>query len=335
MAATSADGRKVGTYPYQGAVWSPSGEQFAFVAGDDVQESVFVMNLEGQSQLIFTPGRDERLIFWHPAWSPDGKRLAVIVAQEDEEGIVFTLVVVDVAAQQTLSRHVIPDGTLLIPFSMSPPNNFRWSPDGQKILISWENAVVIDLENERTLSISDQPVVAEWTPEGDGVFYFTIGNYDRPGGRALGGFFLRKLDGGDPVQLMDASALAEAGLIMAPGFHYALMILSPSASKLAFVGGAEKEGSSSLRIYDLKPRENLTLDQPAYTFQLDTPVTALEWSPDEESVAVVAFEQDFALAIKLLNVATAEWQELVKLQIDWGDGGVEWLALFKIISWTQ
>ena len=130
------------------------------------------------------------------------------------------------------------------------------------------------------------------------------------------------------------SDLAGQGLVMAPGFYYGLLVLSPSASKLAFIGGAGKEGSTTLRIYDLKKGETLALDKPDYSFLVDRPITELEWSPDEGSVAVVAFEQDGALAIKVLEVATAGWQELVRLQMDWSGGAAEWLSLLKIISWT-
>jgi tetratricopeptide (TPR) repeat protein len=243
LAATLTDGQRVGTYPALGAVWSPVGDEFAFFAGDDSGQSLYVMNLEGDAQALFTPEQNEQLIGWQPVWSPDGTQIAVISVLSGEAvgDNIYSVVIVDAQTGELSGKLPIPQGTLALPFHMSPPNKFRWSPNGQKILVSWEKAVVLDIENERSVPISEQHVVVEWTPDSDGVYYFTIANQDMPRDRALGGFYLRRLDEETPVELMDPQSLIMNGIKMHPGIHYALTALSPSGAALAFVGEAKTE----------------------------------------------------------------------------------------------
>ena len=340
MAATSADGRRVGGDSTHGAVWSPKGTWFAFFTSPDGVSgpALYVANLKREAELIFDPKGAERIIGWHPAWSPDARKIAVLVAIPSRTvRPAFSVTVVDAVEKKVLSRHRIPEGTINLPYHMSPPNNFRWSPDGRKILVSWENAVVIDTEKDRVLTVTSEPAVAEWAPGSDAVYYFSISDWSNIRERALGGLYIKRLDDAKPVELMGSKGLATIGLSLHPGVHYSLMVLSPTGSRLAIVTGATKENLVRLQIHDLKEREPIVLDKPVRAFQTDEGITALEWAPDESSLAAVTLDKDGRVAIKVLHLKTGTWRTVAKVNLDLrqlGAAGLELLG-FKNLSWTQ
>jgi len=340
MAATTADGRRVGTDSTAGAVWSPKGTWFAFFTSPDGVSgpALYVANLKREAELIFDPKAVEHIAGWHPAWSPDGRKIAVLVAvpsktaQRD-----FSVTVIDAVEKKVLSRHRIPVGTINLPYHTSPSNNIRWSPDGRKILVSWENVVVIDTEKDRVLTVSDEHAVAEWAPGSDAVYYFTIWNWSNIRERALGGFYLKQLGDANPVELMDRKGLATLGLSLHPDIHYSLMVLSPTSSRLAIVTGGTKENVVRLQIHDVKERETVVLVKPIRSFQTDERITALEWAPDESSLAAVTLDKDAKLAIKVLSLETGTWRTVAKVNLDlrgMGTAGMELLG-FKNLSWTR
>jgi hypothetical protein len=210
---------------------------------------------------------------------------------------------------------------------------------GRKILVSWENAVVVDVDSGQVETISSTPVIAEWASEGDAVYYFEIENR-----AVLGNFHVRRLDTGSPVLLMERARLASIGL-KSGSMGGGRLALSPSASKLAIATGSTKGGVSSLTIYEVKKGETIALDRPIHSFQTQEVLTALEWAPGENSVAVVAVSvgrsvtQDPASSpvmtncvIKTLNINTGEWNFLANVTIEPTE--FEVLGL-KTLSWTR
>jgi hypothetical protein len=339
MAATTADGRRVGTDTTHGAVWSPKGTWFAVFASTDGASgpALYAVNLKREVELIYDPKGTERIIGWHPAWSPDGRKIAVLAAIPSNMGRRdFSVTVIDAVGKKVLSRHRIPEGTINLPYHLSPPNNFRWAPDGRKILVSWEKVVVIDVEKGRVFAVSDEPAVAEWAPDSESVLYFAISDRANPRERALGGFYAKKLDDSNPVELMDRKGLATLGLSMHPGIHFALMVLSPTGSGLAIVTGTTKGEVVQLQLHDLKGG-SLVLNKPARTFQTDELITALEWAPDESRVAAVTLSKGGRVAIKVLDLKTGKWNMVAEVNLDLKQLGVAGLELFgfKNLSWTQ
>jgi len=61
-------------------VWSPDGTQIAFVAGENEEEDLYVIDVQTGAVMpvVVRPGRDVA-----PSWSPDGQRL---VFASDHDG---------------------------------------------------------------------------------------------------------------------------------------------------------------------------------------------------------------------------------------------------------
>lgn len=340
MAAMTAEGNRVGTDSTHGAVWSPKGTWFAFFTSPDGVSgpALYVANLKREAELIFDPKAAEQIIGWHPAWSPDGRKIAVVVAVPSKTARPdFSVTVIDAVEKKVLSRHRIPVGTINLPYHTSPPNNFRWSPDGRKILVSWENVIVIDTEKGRVMTVSGEHGVAEWAPGSESVYYFGIADWSSLRERALGGFYVKKLDDSNPAELMDRKGLVTLGMGLHPGVHYSLMVLSPTSSSLAIVTGTTKEGIVQLQFHHLKSRGTPVLDNPTRTFQTEDRIAALEWAPDESRVAAVTLDKGGGVAIKVLQLETGTWRTVAKVNLDLrqlGIAGQELLG-FKNLSWTR
>jgi YVTN family beta-propeller protein len=275
-----ADGRPVERVTDEiGATWSPDGRWFAVVNGGN---RLKIKSLKGETSTIYEAGRNETIFPW-PVWSASGRDIAVIVSRPQQQGYsLSSLVVIDVTTKKVKHAIRLLEETVHLPFFFRMPDKLSWSSDGRRILVSWENAVVIDTDSGQIETVSEVPVIAEWTPEGDAVYYFEIENRG-----VLGNFYVRRLNSTSPILLMERARLANVGL-KAGSLGGGRLVLSPSGSKLAIVAGSTKGGISSLSVYDLKKGDTIALDRPAHSFQTQEILTALEWAPGENSLAVLA-----------------------------------------------
>lgn len=329
IAAVYPDGRRLGALvPGLGAMWSPTGTWFAYVARFR-DTALNVMNLEGEVRTIFT-ARPGEFIFnmgWQSIWSPDGRRIALIVGSED--GSVYSITVIDVAEKRVVSRHKLPEDVYSrlkdgerYPMNW-PPYKFRWSPDGRKLLLSWESTVVVDAVTGAIETIADIPTAAEWAPGSDGVYYF---RFD---------FYLRKLGSPTSLKLVGKEHIAALGLKRPPFLHKAVLTLSPSGSKLSFLGGSTTGRTSSIHIYDLREGGTVALDKPFKSFQTEDIITALEWAPDENSIAIMAFSPPGEVTIKLLDLMTGAWRTLATVAYPIRVPEIDVLGSYKTLSWTE
>src|SRR5713101_4390439 len=70
------EGRQLGTLVFGlGATWSPDGPGFAFV---DPQLALKFREGAGQETVLLQSDPNEQLYPWQPAWSPDGRQIAVL-----------------------------------------------------------------------------------------------------------------------------------------------------------------------------------------------------------------------------------------------------------------
>jgi WD40 repeat protein len=219
----------------------------------------------------------------------------------------YEVVVIDIATATVRSRHPLPKGTLSLLYT-SPPNIFRWSPDGRRILVSWDRLVVVDIERGGAPLSLPGGVIAEWAPGSDAIYYFQLArSSSRPNG-----FYFRHLAASEPVRLMDADGLAAAGFRPARWLINGVMVLSPSGP--------------------------VALERPSHTFYSEDLMTAVEWSPDEKSLAVLAVvaqaKEEKPVHVRVVDLASGTWRTVARVEFQLRTPDVDLLG-FKILSWTQ
>jgi len=329
------EGRKLGPLVVGlGATWAPDGTGFAFF---DTQLALKLRDRVGRETVLFQGDQSEQLYLWQPAWSPDGKQIAALTFVPGATGpLKMSIALIDVAARKVQSRFAIPRGVTNIPSYSTPPNKLRWSADGRKILLSWESAAVLDTKSGTFELLPGGPIVAEWAPGGDAIYYLDVINRDRPPGPILSGLYRTKLGSGTPpTRLLDQQQLSAMGLAITARVVLGAMTLSPSGTKLAVGLGSSTGSSGKLHVYAVGAApDSLVPDKPLATFQTEELIAAIEWAPDETQVAVIAVAKD-GVKIRAVNLGTGGWRTLATLgPLDLNGREAEVLA-FKALSWTQ
>lgn len=347
--AVTAEGSSSGIVAESfGAAWAPDGKSFAYVnaAGTELRQRT----LDGQEKVLLSAGADERFRRL-PAWSPDGSRIAIITRTPDRDDG-KEIVVVENGTES--GRYPLP---ALSPDHIYNPNKFRWSLDGNKILLSWDYTVVVHTESGEIETISDQRIIAEWAPDSTGVYYFElVGPAIRYGD--LGSFNLKRLGESKATVLVPAEQVGALGLhtnisafaIQTENLQFSrgLMNLSPGGSKLVIVGGIpspdnRSKGGSRFYLYSIAPGATVALDKPEKTIQVDSSIAAVEWSPDESRLGVIAIggtgEPDVALKVIDLDTGTGKVVAPLAFQLPTFQM-IEQLNFLitvssKILSWTQ
>ena len=330
------DGRPLGTVVRAvGVTWSPDGTQFAYVTPGGL--SLNIVDPQGEERTVFNAGDEFQPIYAWPVWSPDGRKIAVIEVGWCEVGErISALVIIDVARGKISSRLGPYDfwqagGTEEGPTYFTMPEKIRWSPDGGKILVSWDKATVLDIVTGNIETISDKRVIADWAPGSDAIYYFEIKDRTKTGGKALESFYVKRLGSGGPTRLVDEDRLAGLSMTGARGPIPGIIVLSPRGSKLAVTAGSSEESISRVHVYDLTEAATIALDDPSKSFQASGVIMALDWAPGEDSLAALIVDETGVATLRVVDLTTGVWRTLATPVLD-----VERIDLIpKVLSWTR
>jgi Tol biopolymer transport system component len=320
-----------------GGSWSPRGDWFAFLVGgpETPRGALRRANLAGESHWLFTALGDERLLpLGQTAWSPDGTEIALISATlSSSDGPEWALRIVDAVDGGSLARYPLPAETMAgWPAYLAGFDKIRWSPDGRAVLISWANAIVVDLASGQVEQVAASQVLADWSPAGDAVYYGAVPERGHPEGpQAWGGLFVRKRGAQQPVQVIDAPTLVAHGYVPA-AFNFGLLTVSPSGKHLALVTGLAGAGEV-LSIFDFTAEGALAVDAPPREVLTREVLTALEWAPDERSLAAIVGGPQVRVVVA--DLESGQWRTLDSLR--WKPTGfdIDMLGLVKTLSWTR
>ncbi len=331
-----ADGHRLGTAaPAPGAVWSPEGSRFAYTTGDGV--SIRIGDLDGEQFVALNTGTEWHPMYQWPAWSPDGKRLAAINVAWCEVGMkVSSVEIIDAMNGGSIARHGPydfwqADGTLQGPRRFSSPNNISWSRDGDKLLVSWDKAVVIDARSGKPHVISSSPVLAEWAPTSDALYYFEIDTGERnKRNRTLGAFYIRQIESDEPEILLSAGEVSSMGLAVEWGPIPGVISLSPSGSTLAVSGGGDEDGNSELHLFGIPEGSSAVSVKDGVRFPVNGRLVALDWAPDGNSI-VGLISDALGIRMDILDLTTSEWSAVTTSGIEVNQAQF----LGKTVSWSK
>jgi WD40 repeat protein len=326
--AVHPDGSPAGTPAHgQLAGWSAQGDRLAYLTKDNV--SVNLMRLDGQPETIFkaNPGETVFLSGWQSIWSPDGKRVALLLARADSVRTgTFSLAIVDIEKREVANRFELPQSAYTrngMPMNW-PPYNLKWSPDGRKILLAWEQALILDVERKILETAIPRPVMAEWAAS-NSVYYFDELF-------AVGSLLIKETGQKEAVKVFDRSQLNGWGMVQTLLLHAPLLKLHPSGTRLAMAAGTGRGAKSTVLVFNVHPTRPGALESPAQSLQVDAAILAMEWGPDRKTLALLAGSEE-GLTIRVLNLETGTAKTLARLTELKGPD-IDLVGLMNTISWA-
>ncbi|OUC12326.1 MAG: hypothetical protein B0A82_22890 [Alkalinema sp. CACIAM 70d] len=179
--------------------WSPDGRWIAFIAEQQDQVNLYVMDANGTNLTQLTHGGGLKLF---PTWSPDSRSIAYMSNQEGSHD----LYVVDVATRQSY-RLTRSEGLEVAP---------TWSPDGRFITFVSDRDGNYELYNlpvqgnlplavDQPIRLTNHPAVdtsPSWSPDSRWLAF--ISDRDNPNG--VNSIYLLNVSTNQLVRLTDASS---------------------------------------------------------------------------------------------------------------------------------
>jgi hypothetical protein len=284
----------------------------AYVTGDRESGRVVLElgDLGGGNKTILALEKTD--VIAHPIWSPDGRSLALLLLDAQHRSPF--IVVVDPGDQQHRSQYRVPLKLDDLGAARQVRPSFRWSPDGRKILVAMgAGAFVVDIANGVVETVANAPVLAEWSSSSDGVYLAEVsGAATDPD--YLGSFSFRPLGPATSTRIMDRERIKALGLADIGASIRGTMRLSPKGSRLVLWGSrtnADKV-SSVIHVYDLTGGQTGAFDRAFKTARIDEELAAVEWGPDDHSLAAVTMA-DGGIRIKVLDLRTGAWRTLARV----------------------
>lgn len=254
--------------------WSPDGDRIAFVSWYDGDQNIYLMNTDGSNVTQLTsdpfryfyifPDADDK----HPAWSPDGERIAFVSGRDARS---------DIYVMDTNGRNVVRltgKDKNLKPDTLYGYYQPAWSPDGKRIAFMNKGWIcVMDSDGSNPTKVihlnNYYPPYASfsWSPDGEYIAFLDNENPDAS-------IFTARADGSDKKQL-----LRTFNIWAGPAW-------SPDGKSIAFVGpDMSKCSDCNAGIYVIHPDgTNLVklADYPSKAF--NGRGHQIRWSPDGEQM---------------------------------------------------
>jgi WD40 repeat protein len=332
--AVCADGAPVGAEKTRGIgnAWSPDGATDAYVTLGG-RKVVLRSAADGRERTLFAAPRKIDIVH-RLAWSPDGSRLALILL--DERG--FTGLSVDGSAMgayrphllviDSTTGHPLRDAGLTpsvvnMPLITNPPDALAFSPDGSKVLVSWDSPAVVDVADGRVQRLWSTPAVAAWSPRGDVLFLDVVGR------RRFGALRVWSPGGGTRV-LWSQTRLASLGIVAEHGIEYGQLRPSPDGTKLAV--RTTDGGGTAIAVFAL---DGSSVGAEAGAYPLAGRIWDFDWSPDGTRIAAVVLNGS-ALDVRLLDPALGSWRPIAHVPVEVPDADtLEALAPVKKLTWSN
>jgi TolB protein len=225
---------------------------------------IVAMNADGSGEISLTAGFGE---FSRPAWSPDGRRLAM---REQFVGIA----IMDVHRENDRLVGAQPV-TIMEGFAEGP----RWSPDGSKLVFiaaddsSGWITYMTDLSTASTQRIPGIPENAtdpDWSPDGSQIVF---ANYTDPE-RQLRDLFVINADGSGLIQLTNTPTISEE----AP-------IWSPDGQRIVFTASEQQEEGRGRQDIFIMNRDATNISRVTTHEESDFDPS---WSPDGTQIVFVS-----------------------------------------------
>lgn len=328
-----ADGTRVPSLETKGAgnSWSPSGTTDAFVSAN--AKRLIVRGADGIEHTLYRAPRRVDLVH-RVAWSPDGSQVALLLLDEHgfDNGPILnpeqipsyqtSLAVFDARSGNMRRRVALPAAIVHMPYLMNPPDTLAFSPDGRRVLVSWESPAVVDIARGRVQRIWPTPGVATWTADGR-VLFLDVINRNRFGA-------LRSWSPAGGLQVVWTGAKLVANDIVAEhGIEYGQLRASPDGSRLAVrtVSG-DQTAIAVFALAGSTPGEQLG------SYATDGLVWDFDWAPDGSRIAAVVVEGS-SMDVRLLDPDKATWTSIATIPITIeGMDTLEALAPIKKLSWN-
>ena len=328
-----ADGTTIADSTSSGAgdSWSPSGDEEAFVSNN--AKRLVVRGVDGSERTVYRAPKHILLVH-RPAWSADGGRLAVLLLDDRgfQGGVMIdpgsipsyrsSLVVFDAASGALRSRVRLSPAIVHMPFLMNPPDTLAFSPDGGRVLVSWESPAVVDLKSGHVRRIWTTPSVASWTADGR-VLFLDVVNRHR-----FGALRVWSSDGSEHV-IWRAAQLRANGIVAEHGIEYGALRTSPDGSRLA-VRTSQPNGTALL-VYSLA---GSTPGQRIGSYPTSGRIWDFDWSPDGHRLAAVVLDGT-TVDVRVLDPNHGTWTSIatIPITIDSTDT-LEAIAPIKKLSWN-